>query len=887
MRTSILFSLLLLLCLQTGAAASGPVAEPYASTYSNVTVPTTATVADSLSVPVTVTNTGSADWSSSGTTPVNLAYHWYTGSGQVLIWDGVRTALPSTVAAGASLQTNATVKAPGPGDYLLKIALVKEGVAWMAPETTAHAVHVTSGYAGSFTATPGAPLVAKNTVAFSVTATNIGSATWNSPGSVPVSLAYHIVSGSGEMLLWDSPRTSLPAAVVPGSSLQLMLPVLLPATGNYTLVVDGVRDGVGWLNTPARVPLAVQGATYALTYQNGSSVTALAGDSITVPLRVTNNSNQEWRNAGAGPTDFSYHLYTASGTLLTWDGLRTPLATPVAPGGSADLLLYVQTPAQAGSYIVKIDGVQEGVSWFSSAGASTSSIALAATPAYSAGYLESTLPGSALAGTQLSITVNIANYSGKTWLASGSTPVHLSYHIYDGSGRLITWDGNRGTLAHDLNAGNSLPTSVTIQLPTTPGNYTIVWDMVQEGVTWFSSQGVTSKRENITLLPSVSFYGKGFGHGVGMSQYGALGWATGIAGTSLSGAQIVAKYYPGANLTSVDPARGPIRVLITGNTSSSCGAGRVLNSWIADINSTGGFIVLNESAGGNEVGRAGTGTWQIAARAGVVELWDNSGTTPTRVYQGSGPLMVMPLDGSRPLTVVQKGLSYHGNLRFVNNGADQLRIVNFVNYDDYTKGVVPLEMPSGWHQEALRAQAYAARSYAYSSSVPGRSYDVVDSTYDQCYGGATAEKSSSNAAVDSTSNQIISYNGAPVKAYFASSNGGYTEGNGCVWGVSRTSSGYVCGTSLPYLQAGSDPADAAETSPWTKVVDGPTISNAVRDLGGDIGTFSALDMSNRSGSGRVISVKVYGSLGMVEYTAETFLRGALGLRSTLVRTTSW
>jgi stage II sporulation protein D len=72
--------------------------------------------------------------------------------------------------------------------------------------------------------------------------------------------------------------------------------------------------------------------------------------------------------------------------------------------------------------------------------------------------------------------------------------------------------------------------------------------MVLEGVAWFSSTGVATKREPFSVVSGVVFYGSGFGHGLGMSQYGAQGWATGATGLTLNAEQIVQKYYPGTDV---------------------------------------------------------------------------------------------------------------------------------------------------------------------------------------------------------------------------------------------------------------------------------------------------------------------------------------------------
>src|SRR5205085_3117646 len=102
-------------------------------------------------IPIVLNNTGSAAWNATGAQPVNLTYHWYGASGNVVVWDGQRTALGADVPAGVGRSISAIVAAPpGAGTYLLRFALVKEGVAWFDPEPTGHALTVLSAYAAAF-----------------------------------------------------------------------------------------------------------------------------------------------------------------------------------------------------------------------------------------------------------------------------------------------------------------------------------------------------------------------------------------------------------------------------------------------------------------------------------------------------------------------------------------------------------------------------------------------------------------------------------------------------------------------------------------------------------------------------------------------------------------
>jgi stage II sporulation protein D len=254
---------------------------------------------------------------------------------------------------------------------------------------------------------------------------------------------------------------------------------------------------------------------------------------------------------------------------------------------------------------------------------------------------------------------------------------------------------------------------------------------------------------------------------------------------------------------------------------------------------------------------------------------------------------VVPIDATKPLGFIQKAGTYRGNIRFTNLGGT-LRVINIVTYDDYIRGVVPLEMPTSWHPEALKAQAYAARTYAYSSyKGTARDYDVTDDQADQCYGGTRVEVPSSNTAVTATSGRVITYQGASIRAYFASSNGGYTLSDGC-WmnNVIRSGSSWTCSAGQPYLAPVPDPADRAVAAPsnprssWTATFTSADMRSAVLRCGGpDIGSLQSVDVSNQvpPGVGHPISVRVVGTAASADLRADDLLRNCLGLRSTMVR----
>lgn len=113
-----------------------------------------------------------------------------------------------------------------------------------------------------------------------------------------------------------------------------------------------------------------------------------------------------------------------------------------------------------------------------------------------------------------------------------------------------------------------------------------------------------------------------------------------------------------------------------------------------------------------------------------------------------------------------------------------LTIINDVNMEGYILGVVPAEMPSSWNIEAHKAQAIAARSYAFANLGKRSSsgYDLKDTPEDQAYGGASAETAKTTKAVLDTKNKVLVYNHKIIPAYYHSSAGGKTRKASKAWG---------------------------------------------------------------------------------------------------------
>ncbi|WP_346341625.1 SpoIID/LytB domain-containing protein [[Phormidium] sp. ETS-05] len=207
---------------------------------------------------------------------------------------------------------------------------------------------------------------------------------------------------------------------------------------------------------------------------------------------------------------------------------------------------------------------------------------------------------------------------------------------------------------------------------------------------------------------------------------------------------------------------------------------------------------------------------------------------------------------------------YRGRIHIVPVSGN-LTAVNIVDLEQYLYSVIGAEMSPSWPQEALKAQAVAARSYAlyqrdrYSNSI----YDVGDTQAWQVYKGLESEANTTQAAVEATKGQVLTYNGKIIEAVFHSSSGGHTEN---VEDVSEP---------RPYLRGVPDYDAGTPVYEWSSSISRAQLSNLM-----GVGNISAIKPERTSKTGRVISVRAYGSDGERLLSGEQ-LQSLLNLRSTL------
>jgi stage II sporulation protein D len=336
--------------------------------------------------------------------------------------------------------------------------------------------------------------------------------------------------------------------------------------------------------------------------------------------------------------------------------------------------------------------------------------------------------------------------------------------------------------------------------------------------------------------------GAGWGHGIGMSQYGAYGYA--LEGSDYR--RILAHYYRHTRLSSA-PAR-PVRVLLQPNDpyirfrGATSAAGRRLRPGRTYVARRSGFGIVLHTAGGKRVGRFGS---PLRVKA------------PGRALRLLGPA----------LNGVSSGL-YRGAIEMYLDGG--LTAINVIGIDSYIRGVVAGEMPSSWPLESLKAQAVAARTYALATRKTDAAFDLYPDTRSQVYRGVAGESVRSNAAVDQTAGEILTYGGQPAITYYFSTSGGHTE---------SIQFSFLGALSRPWLVGVPDPYDFR--SPHHRWQASFSTATLTRVLGAR-GRFRRLEVTRRGTSPRVVAARVVGTRGSTTLSGPT-IRARLGLRDTWMR----
>ncbi len=372
--------------------------------------------------------------------------------------------------------------------------------------------------------------------------------------------------------------------------------------------------------------------------------------------------------------------------------------------------------------------------------------------------------------------------------------------------------------------------------------------------------GTSLASTGMTAAPSWVFNGSGWGHGIGMSQYGAFE----MAKAGYTAAQILQHYYSGTTYDAVPDSMWVNVNIVYGASSASATTSQLVSG-----NGGGGFTL---SLGGKSMTSAVPANVAFSVSGGVVQA-------SCSTCQGSplsGPQAILnwdhaPYTGDRTLVRIGGSQYRDGALIITPKSSTTMNVVNQVRvHDEYLDYIA--ESPWSWNLESLRAQAAAARGYVLAKyNSLGKAVQtscnchVFDTTSDQVYGGYSTVLSNGNApywanwknAVHATgsSNTTTGYvarsKGSIISAFFSSSSGGRTENNEDVWG----------GTPLPYLRGVDDPWSLMPSNPlraWRQVAGGGSLAATF-----GLSDVARLDLSDRTVNGGIHTATATSSYGTV------------------------
>ena len=400
------------------------------------------------------------------------------------------------------------------------------------------------------------------------------------------------------------------------------------------------------------------------------------------------------------------------------------------------------------------------------------------------------------------------------------------------------------------------------------------------------SAGAASARTKIIIE------GRGWGHGIGMSQYGAYGRALRGDGSK----QILEHYYSGA---TVDTRQmGHIRVGLQQGRSQ-------IGVSSSPFSPGGGLIVFKLKGHSGRLAKGGPDAdFRVEpSKAGGMRIYKNGNLVKKDGHRAFGstetPVVLKFEMHDSLVSVSDKPYKYaYGRMEFETYSSSTcdsfcLRLVLVLSMQHYVYGLG--EVPSSWPASALQTQAIAGRTYAFEK-IQRLGQDrypcdcaVYDSVIDQAYIG-DAKRTGSGAywddwrkAVDTTRGQVVEYKGDPIQALYSSSSGGHTENNENVWG----------GTALPYLRGVSDKPDGVDANPnyrWSLEMRWQDFKSKV-ERSYPIGELQRIDLPKPYGvSGRITvvnpgvggGVRIVGSKDTIRDSGWEF-RSALSLKDTWFR----
>lgn len=481
---------------------------------------------------VTYKNTGNTTWYKSGSGPVKLGVY---GHGSVYAdgsWENssrAATMNEATVSPGANATFTFTVRGPSTaGNYSDSFEPIVEGWTWISSPFN-KAIMVTGTYsANAVSNSNNLTMVAGSTQDLVLSFTNTGTATWSNSSFPILKLATWPYGRSSSFtgdnwLAYNRPSLMNEASVAQNGTATFNLRLKAPAqTGLYNESFTPIAEGMQWVNSPINYNINVVPASY--TWQavsesytvNGGSPTANTvgssfaidpGDVVSMTLTAKNTGNVTWSNTGSFPIKLGLWNGQSSSKLANnWPAANRAAVlneASVAPGANGTFTISLRAP-YPGQFRDYFNLVSEGTAWFNDAGFSLP-VGVDGNFAWQVVSQSYTIGGSTTSsanvnmthGTSATLTVVAKNTGDVTWKNTGSFPIKMATSSPFGRSSSFyanTWPAvDRAAILSEASVAPGANGTFTfaVQAPSTTGTYREYFDLISEGMAWFSDPGMS------------------------------------------------------------------------------------------------------------------------------------------------------------------------------------------------------------------------------------------------------------------------------------------------------------------------------------------------------------------------------------------------------------
>jgi stage II sporulation protein D len=217
---------------------------------------------------------------------------------------------------------------------------------------------------------------------------------------------------------------------------------------------------------------------------------------------------------------------------------------------------------------------------------------------------------------------------------------------------------------------------------------------------------------------------------------------------------------------------------------------------------------------------------------------------------------------NQPDAVIINGRTFRGDIKLIKNSDMTLSVINYIELEDYIKGISVREISHYWPPEALKAEVIVFRTFALykMQENAAKEYDLTSDIYSQVYSGRAAERYRINKAVDQTKDKVLMYRGKIFPAFYHATCAGHTEDASLLWNIDLAPlKGVACNfcKDSPHFK-------------WHDVLTKEEIKDKLVASGYKINRIKAIQILGRDESGRIRDLSIIGENKNINITAKDF-----------------